>query len=270
MFSLAVRHSAAAVNPVRETGRLPQPHRPVAVLADEDVLAVRAAIGRWQQSIAGRPGPRHTGDLAEIMDFMLATGARIGEILALRWADLALGSENATLTICGTIVFVKGTGFLRQDWPKSHASYRTIVLPGFAVEMLLDRRAHAPGNSHDAVFASRRGTWLSPHNVRRQWRQARGDAELSWVTPHSFRKTVATVIEEHVDIRSAAAQLGHSRESVTARCYIAKPALAPDVSAVLERLGRGGRALEDPAGVKPTAELVARTGRISASDTPNP
>ncbi|MEU5783344.1 integrase [Micromonospora lupini] len=40
-----------------------------------------------------------------------------------------------------------------------------------------------------------------------------------------------------VDTKSAAAQLGHSSEEVTATYYIAKPAQAPDVSDILERLG---------------------------------
>ena len=30
----------------------------------------------------------------------------------------------------------------------------------------------ADNSSYDAIFASRRGTWLSPQNVRRQWRRA--------------------------------------------------------------------------------------------------
>ncbi|MET8088169.1 tyrosine-type recombinase/integrase [Micromonospora sp. NPDC005237] len=88
-----------------------------------------------------------------------------------------------------------------------------------------------------AIFASRRGTWLSPNNVRRQWREARADTDLAWVTPHTFRKTVATLIKEETDTKSAAAQLGHSSEEVTATYYIAKPAQAPDVSDILERLG---------------------------------
>lgn len=49
-----------------------------------------------------------------MVDLMLATGARIGEILALHWADLNLAATRPTLTICGTLVFVKGMGFFRQ------------------------------------------------------------------------------------------------------------------------------------------------------------
>jgi hypothetical protein len=57
-----------------------------------------------------------------------------------------------------------------------------LVLPRFAVGMLLARKLVAADNPNDAIFASRHGTWLSPNNVRRQWRQARADADLEWVT----------------------------------------------------------------------------------------
>jgi integrase len=222
MLAMAVRHGAIPTNPVRDTSRLRKVKSPVVALSDGHLQAVRQAIRDWQRPIPGKPGPRHTGDLADIVDLMLATGARIGELLALRWEDLDLAASRPTLTICGTLVFVKRKGFFRQPWTKSEAGYRTVVLPRFAVGMLLARKLSAADNPQDAIFASRRGTWLSPNNVRRQWRQARTDA---------------TLIKEEADTTRAAAQLGHSSEEVTKAYYIAKPALAPDVSEILEQLG---------------------------------
>lgn len=246
-FRHAQRHGAIPTNPLRDTGRLRKPRRTVIALTDENLQAVRTAIRDWQRPVPGKPGPRHTGDLADIVDLMLATGARIGEILALRWEDLDLAAERPTLTICGTLVFVKGQGFFRQPWTKSEAGYRMVVLPRFAVGMLLARKLVAADNLHDAIFASRRGTWLSPNNVRRQWRQARADTDLDWVTPHTFRKTVATLIKEETDTKSASAQLGHSSEEVTDTYYIAKPVQAPDVSDILERLGADRNGHHPPA-----------------------
>jgi integrase len=248
MFALAVRRGALTNNPVRDTGRLRAPRRPVVALNTEQLDAVRSAILRWQQPKPGKSGPRPTGDLADIVDLLLATGVRIGEVLALRWEDIDLAADHPTATICGTIVFVKGKGFFRQEWTKSDAGYRTVVLPRFAVGMLMVRKLTASDSPIDAIFASRRGTWLSPHNVRRQWRKTRADTGLEWVTPHTFRKTVATLINKEADIKSAAAQLGNATEQVTKKHYIEEPAVAPDSSGILERLGGNRKTRESQHG----------------------
>ncbi|GAB1643195.1 hypothetical protein KRMM14A1259_36180 [Krasilnikovia sp. MM14-A1259] len=60
------------------------------------------------------------------------------------------------MTICATIVFLRGKGFFRQEWTKSDAGYRAVVLPQFAVGMLIARKITAVDNLHDAVFAVRR------------------------------------------------------------------------------------------------------------------
>jgi integrase len=236
MLAMAVRHGALDHNPVRELSRMRRPRSAARALTIEDLDEIRAAIARWQNPTVRRPGPRHSGDLADIIDMLLATGARISEVLALRWSDLDLGADPASVTITGTIVYVKGRGFFRQEWTKTDAGYRTLTLPRFATDMLLHRKATARANPHDAIFCSRRGTWLSPHNVRRQWREARKATGLEWVIPHTFRKTVATLIEREADIKTAAAQLGHASEAITDQFYIDKAKRAPDSSALLERL----------------------------------
>lgn len=163
MFALAVRRGALTTNPIRDTGRLRNPRRhKVRALDRERLDAIRAAIRQWQEPTPGMSGPRPTGDLGDIVDLMLATGARIGEILAVRWEDVDLVVERPSLTILGTIVYLKGKGFFRQEWTKSNAGYRTVVLPRFAVGMLLARKLSAVDNPHDAIFASRRSSWLSP------------------------------------------------------------------------------------------------------------
>jgi integrase len=40
-------------------------------------------------------------------------------------------------------------------------------------------------------------------NVERRWRQVSKDIGLEWVTPHLFRKTVATLVSEQVDSDTA-------------------------------------------------------------------
>ena len=91
--------------------------------------------------------------MADIIDLMLATGCRIGEILALRWSDLDLDGDLPTLTVSGTIKTETGKGTYRKATPKTDSSRRTVVLPRFAAELLRVRREFATPNENDAVFA---------------------------------------------------------------------------------------------------------------------
>ncbi len=94
------------------------------------------------------------------------------------------------------------------------------------------------------MFPTRNGTWQQVNNVERRWRQIRKDTGLDWVTPHTFRKTVATLISERVNAETASHQLGHSSPAITREFYISKPAIAADVAHVLDELA-GSR---DPEG----------------------
>jgi integrase len=55
--------------------------------------------------------------------------------------------------------------------------------------------------------------------------------------PHSFRKTVATLLDRERTTADAAAQLGHSSPAVTRTHYVQKAHQAPDVTDVLDKLG---------------------------------
>jgi len=234
MLGMAVRHDALAVNPVQQTSRIHRDKSETRSLTLEDLDTVRRALRAWTGK--QRPGPKASSDMADIIDLMLATGARIGEILALRWADVALEATRANLTINGTIKTEPGKGTYRKPSPKSDASVRTVVLPDFAVAVLRRRQGTTRENPNDAVFPTRNGTWQQVNNVERRWRQVRKDTGLDWVTPHTFRKTVATLISERVGAETASQQLGHSSPAITREFYISKPAIAADVAHVLEDL----------------------------------
>ena len=238
MLGMAVRHDALAVNPVEQTSRIHRGRSETRSLTLEDLTTVREAVRSW--TTKQRPGPKASSDMADIIDLMLATGGRIGEILAVRWEDVELDANRPNLTISGTIKTEPGKGTYRKPSPKSDASERTVVLPHFAVAVLRRRQAVTKENPHDAVFPTRNGTWQQVNNVERRWRQIRKDTELDWVTPHTFRRTVASLIAERVDTETASQQLGHSSPAITREFYISKPAIAADVAQVLEELARGG------------------------------
>ena len=88
------------------------------------------------------------------------------------------------------------------------------------------------------MFSSAAGTFRLPNNFRRQLREALQGTAFEWVTPHSFRRTVATLLDRERSTDHAAAQLGHSDVAVAKAHYIAKAHHAPDVSDVLQQLAR--------------------------------
>jgi len=230
MLGLAARHDAAPRNVVRDTSAVPQERKPVRVLTEREVRALRAKLAA--DKVTAR------ADLPDVIDFMLGTGVRIGEALAFRWADVDLGSTIATATVTGTVVRVPHQGLTVQDHPKTASGRRRLMLPPFVVSMLLRRQLEiVEQNQWDLVFPSSTGTLREPQNLHRQWRSARERAGMEWITPHVFRKSVATVIGLG-DVRAAADQLGHSGTAVTERHYLAKTHHGPDARSLLEVFGQ--------------------------------
>ncbi len=56
------------------------------------------------------------------------------------------------------------------------------------------------------------------------------------VTPHDFRRTVATQVANSTTLSNATALLGHADESTTARHYVQRVHVAPDLRVVIDRL----------------------------------
>lgn len=255
-FNMAIFHEALNGNPATAVPSVPVPKvkkKPVAV---KDLDAVRAAIREWANA-ERRNGPKSV-DLPDIVDMLIATGMRIGELLALRWSDIELTApperrDDETwfpwLMVNGQITS-KGK---RVDYGKTHAAIRPIALPDWAVALLRRRKVAQPPNDLDAVFVSRNGTWHFPGNVQsRLWHIRQLDeyadiAALRDVSPHSFRRTVATEIDEVYDAEAAKDQLGHTSKTVTERHYINRRLVVPDYRAATERLAPRSDPTDGPA-----------------------
>ena len=173
-------------------------------------------------------------DLPDLSRFMMATGVRIGEALALYWEDVDL--EAATVTINYTVVRAKGEGLVRKS-TKTSAGERVLPLPSWA-EMLRTRRDAARDDGRpdtSPVFPNSDGGLRDPSNSLRVLREARGCEGFSWVTSHVFRKTAATVLDEAgLSARVIADQLGHARPSMTQDVYLGRKVASRETANVLE------------------------------------
>ena len=236
-LELAVRHEVLPRNPMDHVSRLHrEPHVPAALMASE-VNVIRAAIAQWESAADHTTGPKPDGQLGAIIEVMLGTSARIGEVLAIRRRDVDITSPVPSIRLAGTIVSRKGEQTFRQDHPKTAKSTRVVAIPTFTADAVRRRLAKVGRMGlDDLLFQSRDGTPLTTANVRRQLRQVLEGAGINGVTPHMFRRTVATAVNTNARIELAAELLGHTDTRVTLMHYIPRSELVnPATAALLNR-----------------------------------
>jgi integrase len=161
-------------------------------------------------------------DVVDLTDFMFGTGLRIGEALGL--AEDAVDLETGTLEVCQITVRLSGLGTILQPRPKTDAGWRIIALPPNIVE-LCRRRIAAIDNPERLLFPGVQGGARNPSNANRDMKAAlvRANPELSWVTSHTCRKTVATRLDEAgLSAREIADHLGHAKPSMTQDVYMGR------------------------------------------------
>lgn len=145
---------------------------------------------------------------ADLTAFMAGTGVRVSEARALRWEHVDL--EAGTVDVHGT---------------KSKGSKRRLNLPAWLGERLTRRREQADGEGY--VFAA-----PSAGERERMWDQSNcadalagilKGAGFPWATPHTYRRTVATLLSEAgLPIARIADQLGHADPAMTASVYLGR------------------------------------------------
>ncbi|WP_045309568.1 site-specific integrase [Lentzea aerocolonigenes] len=209
---IAVKDKALETNPVRDTDPLESGRKksPRALTREERLL--------WLEMLESDPVAVRK-DLPDLSRFMMATGVRIGEALAVYWDDIDFVA--GTVDVNYTVIRVKEQGLIRKS-TKTEAGERTLPLPKWALDMLWRRRG-VTLFPNGPVFPNSLGGLRDPANTRRDLRNARGGDEFAWVTSHVFRKTAATILDEAgLSARVVADQLGHARPSMTQDTYLAR------------------------------------------------
>lgn len=141
------------------------------------------------------------------------------------------------MTVAGTMIdhwAVKKTAL--QDERNGGAPLYTVYLPKLAVEALTvlfaDKGPSAP------VFSNRGGGWMSLANLWWALRAALPE-DLRWVTPRSFRPTVAMIVRNGLGLSEAQARLSHAKLATTERHYFERRTTGQDARAALDRYAEG-------------------------------
>ncbi len=160
-----------------------------------------------------------------LTDFLLLTGCRVGEALALRWSDFDSNCESVRIE---RRVY-KGT----VDTPKSKLGRRTLPVAEDLRPELRRRRKRAVDG--DAVFRTGSGSPLDYTTATRAFRSAADRAGLRWATLHTCRHTLASWLLRTDGLgllpQEAQAWLGHHSASFTIDTYghlIDMPLPSPD------------------------------------------
>lgn len=260
ILDLAVRHDLINDNPIGKVAdiRNDGPKRAQALPAAE-------AVWIWNrlQELANTPAEavnnRHYRAMMcdqlvpDLWLFMLGTGLRISQALAVRWSWIDM--ETGIARVGPNVVRIRGKGLeTNEGTSKSHRV--RIALPDQVLAMLAMRQQPTTDPA-DPVFPSGKAGLLDPTNVSsKMLRPALIAIGRTDVSSHDCRRALASELNEAgLSLMEIAAQLTHADTRTTERHYIEKRAVNPRVKAVIKSV------LSAPPEMRAVVELDARYSR---------
>ena len=157
--------------------------------------------------------PYSVGYLA--VGFMIETGIRSGELLALKWSDVQI--QTRRLHVHATIINPMYNFAEYQDSPKSKSSNRIIPLTPKAIAIL------------NILLKSRTTEWVFEQDGERytyqklsyQTKKLCKECGIKFYGEHAFRHTFATnCYYKGIDVKILSRLMGHSSVQVTYNIYI--------------------------------------------------
>lgn len=142
--------------------------------------------------------------------FLMYTGLRKGELLALQWQDIDL--EKKEIYISKSVYHHNNVPHIKT--PKTKAGERTIMLLDCLAEKLKTVKDRVPEHY---LFSDENPLTNSQFQCR--WEKYQKESGLK-ITAHQLRHTFATILfEANIDVKDAQNIMGHSDISVTQNIY---------------------------------------------------
>lgn len=224
IIGYAVQNGVLPTNAVRQVGvvkslttRKDERDRQRAMTRNERDHSISYAYERAADDDLNPRSKRKRETTADLVAFLAGTGVRIDEARSLLWNDLDL--DRSAVRIRGT---------------KTERSDRNLSLPTWLRAKLVQRierlRLEAGYEVHadEYVFAAPGSIIDNTHkwdasNSSSAVRAILDGADLPWAIPHTFRRTVATLLHQAgIPISRIADQLGHADPGMTARVYLGR------------------------------------------------
>jgi len=169
---------------------------------------------------------KHDAELGRFLHLAATTGARRGELCALRWSNV--DHDNGTLTIARSIIEVPG-GLAEKD-TKTHAIRRIALDPG-TLDVLKAQHAVAttraakaevnlPASAYVFSFEPDGGRPWTPGHVSKSFQTVRESLGLHSVRLHDLRHFAATrMLAAGIPVRTVSGRLGHANAATTLTVY---------------------------------------------------
>lgn len=202
-------------------------HNPV---RDSEVVrfkrAVKQCLSPEQANVflAKCDGPRGL-----CLKFMLHTGLRPEELMAVKWANLDLGSDRGFYYVKEMVLRLPGGGW-RFDEPKTKNSVRTVGFPrSLVAELKEHRKAQLEARmkrrrqyiDHDLVFPATMGTPTNRTSLTTEFKATLKRAKVSTsMRLYDLRHTFVTLsLAAGVDPKTVSYEAGHSNTAFTLDHY---------------------------------------------------
>jgi integrase len=177
----------------------------------------------------------------------LTTGARSGELRALRWSDFDL--NNLRISISRSVTSHKGKGMVEKE-PKTQSGVRRVVLTQVVVDAMTEHRKCIEDiqakSSHwtdlSLVFPNMRGTYLRTTQVMIEFRRVLAEAGLPLEMHfHDLRHSFATLLfAAGINPKVVQEALGHSSVTITLALYgDVLPDMQEETGRLMNRLFEG-------------------------------
>ena len=160
------------------------------------------------------------------VQFLLYTGLRIGEALALTWGDIDF--ENKCIRVNKNLKQVKNRDndnqnsykIIIQDSTKTSSGSRIVPLNNKSIEAL--NYIKTITGRYKYVFSTETGKNVSARTIDRMFRKIQENCKYSDVYGvHALRHTFASLLfKRGVDVKTVSEMLGHKDVSVTYNTYI--------------------------------------------------
>ena len=162
---------------------------------------------------------RHVGHdpLYPLWMLLATTGMRRGEVLGLRWCDIALDRGEAAVRQ----TVVSHNYKIDISEPKTARGRRVIALDEYTVQRLRSlKKQECPSSEANLLFHYRTGNPINPIDISKRFIELSREAGLPRIRLHDLRHTHATLaLQAGIHPKIVSERLGHSTISFTLDVY---------------------------------------------------